>query len=284
MCPTEALPKDYIDLDMEKLCVKVALWGGQWDNIKLFEETTSLLPKLNYPPVPPSPVANNPEAVAAQQDFLRELSMCHTVPVEHLFQVIRLLGEGAHYRISEVAITKRRFLIQHEGVVVRAHHQSLPEDRGFFIFINRGIDFYRLGPFSLSRKFATDHVDCRLTQTPAHSSTVIWRVAPNNGYTFNLTLLEISLLLNMVSSANRTYNTLQRNCFWFAGLAKVAIERIIRRQQPFGPQLLFNLAQDRKCLRIGTANLSDEDMDQFLTTYYNDPLLQQQQAQPDLET
>ncbi len=76
---------------------------------------------------------------------------------------------------------------------MRVHHQSLPEDQGFFIFINRDINFYQLGSFSLSRKFATDHVECRLTQTLARFSTVIWRVAPNERYTFNLSVLEIAL-------------------------------------------------------------------------------------------
>ena len=71
----------------EKLCVKIALLEEQWDTEKLFEETASLLPKYLSPQMncSPSPVANNP-AVAAQQDFLRELSMCQNV--ERLFQVI----------------------------------------------------------------------------------------------------------------------------------------------------------------------------------------------------
>ncbi|KAF8346862.1 hypothetical protein F5887DRAFT_64985 [Amanita rubescens] len=189
----------------EKLCVKIALWGEfEWDNVKLFE-TVSLLPKYLSPRINYPPVANNP-AVAAQQDFFRELSMCHTV--ENLFQVIRLLRDvprhnPAHYRISEVSITKRRLLIQHEGIMLRAHHQSLPEDQSFFIFIDRDINFYRLlGSFYSSRKdTTTNHVDCCLTHT--RSSTVIWRTAPNDSYTFSL--LEIAPLLNILGNGNRKH-------------------------------------------------------------------------------
>ncbi|KAF8350875.1 hypothetical protein F5887DRAFT_864957, partial [Amanita rubescens] len=139
----------------------------------------------------------------------------------------------AHYLVSEVSITKRRCLIQHEGIVVRVHHQSLPADQGFFIFVDRNIDWNRSGGSSSSfRKMATDYVNCCVTCLQSHSSGVIWRVAPCPQYTFNVNLAQIALLLDTVSSVNQAYNALRRNCFWYTGLTKRAIECIIRRQQP----------------------------------------------------
>jgi hypothetical protein len=198
---------------------------------------------------------------APTQTFFAELSTCNTT--RHLYNTIHMhqhrpadsdpihYFDPSEYKITEIVVSKRRLFIQHEGFIIRVHHEPQastqhPAEPDFLISIDRGIG---LKPFVLSPKLAIDHVDCYLSPaatptTPAvphikgtFGRPVVWRMpAPGNNYTFNLNLSQFAVLLNAVSFSypQQQYNAFYKNCFSHSRILRAVIIHLIQGQQPAG--------------------------------------------------
>ena len=156
----------------------------------------------------------------ASETLFDDVSTCHTT--KHLHSTIHKhqhppsnskhphrYFNPAEYHITEIAVLKQRFFIQHEGLIIRVHHQpsesasasdstqpaAAHSEPDFLISIDRNIDSTGLKSFFFSKKFAIDRVNCHLSPaaSPAITGTfgrpVVWRIpSPNSNCTFNLNL------------------------------------------------------------------------------------------------
>ena len=145
------------------------------------------------------------------------------------------------YYITQIAVFKQRFFIQHEGFIFMVHHQPpephklLPKP-DFLIAINRNIDLTR-SSFSFI-KFAIDWVNCslihptvQLEELGTFRRPLLWLMpAPQHEYQFNLNLLQVGALLEVIRRwiPNPQYHAIQTNCFSQLRIIRTAIRDIPR--------------------------------------------------------
>jgi hypothetical protein len=244
---------------------EISLWAARRGLLPIKEDVEAVGTLLAHPSMV--------ELGAPTQTFFTELSTCNTT--KHLYRTIHMhqllyrthmhqhrpadsdpihCFDPSEYKITEIVVSKRRLFIQHEGIILRVHHEPQasaqhPAEPDFLISIDRDIDLTGLKPFFSSPKLAIDHVDCYLSPaaTPAspavphikgtYGRPVVWRMpAPGNNYRFNLNLSEFAVLLNAVSFSypQQQYSALYKNCFSHSRILRAVIIRIIQGQQPTG--------------------------------------------------
>ena len=162
----------------------------------------------------------------ASETLFDDVSTCHTT--KHLHSTIHKhqhppsnskhphrYFDPAEYHITEIAVLKQRFFIQHEGLIIRVHHQpsesasasdstqpaATHSEPDFLISIDRNIDSTGLKSFFFSKKFAIDRVNCHLSPaaSPAITGTfgrpVVWRIpSPHSNCTFDLNLSQLEIV------------------------------------------------------------------------------------------
>lgn len=230
--------------------VELTLWGGLTAPKKEAVEAIGIF----LPDPHPSIMA----AGAPAQTFFDILSRCRST--DHLFSVVDEHYHASHnanntpsphalryynpteYHITEVALFKQRYVVQHEGFVFRVHHQpqdTLPAEPDFLVAVDRNIDSTKTG-FSFV-KFAVDHVSCSLVHPTAPElegtfrRPIVWRMpAPHHDYIFDMNLYQISVLFEVIRQWTSEYHVTRRNCFWQSYIIRTAIHEIIQSQQQLG--------------------------------------------------
>jgi hypothetical protein len=240
--------------------IGITLWGGPATPKKeeVVEVVDTFLPQRSL-----SIMAANAPANEPAQTFFDVLSRCRST--DNLIQAIdnhyhrasRHPPEDSpyafryfnptEYHITQIAVFKRRFFIQHEGFIFMVHHQPpephiLPPEPDFLIAIDRNIDSTR-SSFSFI-KFAIDRVNCSLSHPTVQLEELgtfrrplLWLMpAPQHEYQFNLNLLQVGALLEAIRRwiPNPQYHAIRTNCFSQSRIIRTAIRDIIRGQQPQG--------------------------------------------------
>lgn len=225
---------------------KISLWGGLPPPIKEDVAVGTFLAR-------PS-MAEGHGVAAPAQTFFAQLSTCRTTGhlYDKIYMHLRHPANAMHpfrcfnpseYRITEIVVLKRRVFIQHEGFMLRVHHEPPahhPAEPDFIISIDRSIDSMRSSSFISSPKLAIDRVGCSLLPIVGQlegsfGRPIVWRMpAPGHQYAFNLNLAQFGVLLHAVlfSYPQQQYSTLYNNCFSHSRILRAVIIRIIQAQQP----------------------------------------------------
>ncbi|KAF8349441.1 hypothetical protein F5887DRAFT_494271 [Amanita rubescens] len=186
-------------------------------------------------------------------DHLWDTIDCNYRPSRHPDgNVIRRYYDPTEYHITEIAIFKRRFIIQNEGFIFRVHHQpadhTLPTEPDFLVTVDRGS---YLAPARQSFSFAElaiDRVGCSLVQPTAPGplkgtfrSPIVWRMpGPQPNYGFNLNLLQVGIVLEAIRMwrSSPEYHAIRKNCFWHSRIIRTVIRNVIQAQQPAGSNVI----------------------------------------------
>ena len=237
--------------------VKITVWGGQL----AIKKETAVVEVVDTSPLHPSSSIMAATTDAPADTFFNSLSGCRST--EHLFSVINEnyvvsthfdntspyalhCHNPMEYHITEVAIFKQRFMIQHEGFVFRVHHQPGhgPAEPDFFISIDRNIDSTPPRSIFSFHKVAIDRVNCSLFHPMATDlqgtfrHPMVWRMPAlpgqaDDAYEFNLNLLQVGVLLRAIIkwNPNPQYHALQVNCFSHSRVIRTVLRYIIQGQQ-----------------------------------------------------